>query len=140
MWRRAIAERTSDTADHYLLEFHKLAERYGMRLPTIAERLGERFIRSLTVDRLRALAAPAIEAADAERDDGSFEALESEIANLIGEPCGAGLDVPDWVAALEDEVTTIRRTRRHNPPEDSLLARIQQVTLPWEELQRQLGE
>ncbi len=138
MWRRAIAERTRDTSDRYLQAFQQLADKYGMRLPTIAERLGEQFIRSLTVDRLRVLATPAIEAADAERDDGSFEALEAEIANLVGEPCGAGLDVPDWVAALEDEVTTIRRTRRHHPPEDSLLARIHQVTLPWEELQRQL--
>ncbi len=111
-----------------------------MRLPTIAERLGERFIRSLTVDRLRALAAPAIEAADAEREDGSFEALESEITNLIAEPCGAGLDVPDWVAALEEEVTIVRRTRRHHPPEDSLLARIEQATVPWEELQKQLTD
>lgn len=140
MWRRAIADRTSETADHFLRAFGEMSEQYGMRLPTIAERLGERFIRSLTVDRLRALVSPAIEAADAERADGSFEALESEIANLIAEPCGAGLDVPDWVAALEDEVTTIRRTRRHHPPEDSLLARIEQRTLPWEALQQQLNE
>ncbi|WP_425396142.1 hypothetical protein [Aeoliella sp.] len=140
MWRRAIAARTSERADHYLKAFSQMSELYGMRLPTIAERLGERFIRSLTVDRLRALAAPAIEAIDAEREDGSFEALESEITSLIAEPCGAGLDVPDWVAALEDEVTTIRRTRRHHPPEDSLLARIDQVSLKWEDLRKQLGE
>lgn len=140
MWRRAIAARTSDTADHYLKAFAQMSERYGMRLPTVAERLGERFVRSLTVDRLRALAAPAIEAADAEQQDGSFEALEAEIAMLVAEPSGAGLDVPDWVGALEEEVTTIRRTRRHYPPEDSLLARIEQATLPWGELQKQLGE
>lgn len=140
MWRRAIAARTSERADYYLKAFSQMSEEYGMRLPTIAERLGERFIRSLTVDRLRALAAPAIEAVDAEREDGSFEALEAEITSLITEPCGAGLDVPDWVAALEDEVTTIRRIRRHHPPEDSLLARIEQTTLEWEELRKQLGE
>lgn len=140
MWRRAIADRTSDTADHYLHAFAHMSERYGMRLPTIAERLGERFVRSLTVDRLRALAAPAIEAADAEQQDGSFEALEAEISMLVAEPSGAGLDIPDWVGALEEEVTNIRRTRRHYPPEDSLLARIEQATLPWEELQKQLAE
>ncbi|WP_442483461.1 hypothetical protein [Aeoliella sp. SH292] len=140
MWRRAIAARTSERADQYIKAFAEMSERYGMRLPAIAERLGERFIRSLTVDRLRALVSPAIEAADAERRDGSFEALEAEISQLLAEPCGSGLDVPDWVAALEDEVTIIRRTRRHNPPEDSLLARIEQVTLPWEDLQKQLGE
>ena len=63
----------------------------------------------------RKLAGPAIEAADAERPNGAFNALEQEIQSLIAEPCGSGLDVPDWVAALEDEVTKIRRQRRHQP-------------------------
>lgn len=139
MWRTAIAERTSDAADHYLSAMTKLSEKYGMRLPTIAERLGERFVRSLTVDRLRALAAPAIEAADAERPNGAFDALEQEIKSLTAEPCGAGLDVPDWVAALEDEVTKVRRQRRHQPIEDSLLSRIDQVPVTWEDLQSQLS-
>lgn len=139
MWRTAIAERTSEAADHYLLALNKLGEKYGMRLPTIAERLGERFVRSLTVDRLRALAGPAIEAADAERPNGAFQALEQEIQSLIAEPCGSGLDVPDWVAALEDEVTKIRRQRRHQPLEDSLLTRIDQVTVGWADLQEQLA-
>ncbi|MGI9456822.1 MAG: hypothetical protein ACR2NU_09680, partial [Aeoliella sp.] len=131
MWREAIAERTAETADRYIEGFEELAEEYGMRLPTIAERLGERFIRPLAVDRLRALVAPAIEAADAELDNCEFEALEREIASLIDEPCGAGLDVPDWIAALEEEVTVLRRCRRHHQTEDSLLGRIEQVPVDW---------
>ena len=139
MWRLDIAAKTSERADYLLNAFAMLSEKYGMRLPTVAERLGERFVRPLTVDRLRTLVAPAIEAADKEVDNGSFTALEMEISKLVTEPAGAGLDVPDWVAALEDEVTKVRATRHHHPPEDSLRTRIPQATLTWEELQSQLA-
>ncbi len=138
MWREAVAERTADAADHYLKRFHQLSEQYGMRLPTIAERLGERFTRSLAVDRLRALVAPAIQAVDSETGNREFKELEQEIATLVDEPCGAGLDVPDWVAALEEEVTVLRRCRRHHQEEDSLLSRIEQVPVDWETLQSYL--
>jgi hypothetical protein len=140
MWRDAIAERTRQRADRYLTSFAKLCQEYGMQLPTIAERLGERFVRPLAVDCLRALAAPAIEAADGEQENGAFETLEREIEQLMAEPCGAGLDVPDWIAALEEEVTTIRRCRRHHQPEDGLLQRINQIALDWEQLQSQLED
>ena len=36
---------------------------YGMRLPTIADRIAERFIRPLAIDRMRALVRPAMEQA-----------------------------------------------------------------------------
>src|SRR5690606_29774555 len=140
MWRDAIAERTRQRADRYLTSYAKMCEEYGMQLPTIAERLGERFVRPLTVDCLRALVGPAIEGADAEQENGAIKLLEEEIQNLMQEPCGAGLDVPDWIAALEEEVTTIRRCRRHHQAEDGLLQRIDQVALDWEQLQNQLEE
>ena len=34
-----------------------------MRMPTVADRLAERFVRPLTIDRIRALVAPAIDEA-----------------------------------------------------------------------------
>ena len=140
MWRDAIADRTRQRADRYLASYVRLCEEYGMQLPTIAERLGERFVRPLTVDCLRALVGPAIEGADAEQENGAIKLLEEEIQQLMAEPCGAGLDVPDWIAALEEEVTTIRRCRRHHQQEDGLLQRVDQVALDWEQLQAQLED
>ena len=58
LWRRAMAERTSDVADQQLERLAKLQTQYGMRLPTIADRLSERFVRPLTIDRVRALVGP----------------------------------------------------------------------------------
>ena len=65
IWRRAVAERTAPIAEEHLKRFNRLCKKYGMRLPSIAERLGERFIRPLEIDRLRALVRPA---ADEVRD------------------------------------------------------------------------
>ena len=51
-WRNAVAERTAEIAEEHLKRFARLNRRYGMRLPSIAERLEERFVRPLQVDRL----------------------------------------------------------------------------------------
>ena len=61
IWRNAVAERTADIAADHLKRFARLNRKYGMRLPSIAQRLGEQFIRPLEVDQLRALVRPAID-------------------------------------------------------------------------------
>ena len=63
VWRAAVAERTSSIAEDHLKRFQRLNRKYGMRLPSIADRLGERFVRPLVVDRLCALIEPAMDEA-----------------------------------------------------------------------------
>ena len=71
IWRSAVAERTAEIAEEHLKRFARLNRRYGMRLPSIAERLGERFVRPLQVDRLCALVRPAMKELQSGRSDGS---------------------------------------------------------------------
>jgi hypothetical protein len=139
MWRQAFAERTSEAADLHIARLNSLANEYGMQLPTIADRLGERFIRPLVIDRLRAMVEPAMDGDDSRRHS-SFNALEQEIAELVSEPHGSGLDVPDWLSALEDEVTDARSRLNHVSSSDRLSRRIGQVRLSWDEILEQLGE
>src|SRR5438477_574500 len=61
IWRRALTERIKDEADQYLTKLAELQKKYAMRMPTVADRLAERFVRPLTIDRIRALVWPAIE-------------------------------------------------------------------------------
>ena len=63
VWRVAVGERTSSIAEDHHKRFQRLNRKYGMRLPSIADRLGERFVRPLVVDRLCALIEPAVEEA-----------------------------------------------------------------------------
>ena len=139
MWQQALAERTAETADANLARFEELCDQYGIRLPSVAERLGERFTRPLAIDRVRALVGPAIAAADT-GDPAPFAALQQEIASLAQEPAGAGLDLPDWLAALEEEVSMVRCRRRHGHRADDAPRRIEQVRLSWDEWQRQIAD
>ena len=53
-WRAAAGRRTSELADSLQNRYAELRKQYAMRLPTVADRLAERFIRPLAVDRARA--------------------------------------------------------------------------------------
>lgn len=132
MWQHALVERTAEAADENLARFNQLCEHFGMRLPSIAERLAERFTRPLAIDRVRALVEAAMAAAGTD-DMAPFAALEQEIEGLGSEPIGAGLDVPDWLEALEEEVSIVRSAQRHREPSDDVLRRIEQVRLAWDE-------
>jgi hypothetical protein len=138
-WQQALAERTAEAADANLARFEALCRQYGIRLPSIAERLGERFTRPLAIDRVRGLVEPAINAVD-RNCPAPFAALRQEIASLSHEPAGAGLDLPDWLEALEEEVTMFRCARRHRQPNGDDLRRIEQVRLSWDDWQQQIGE
>lgn len=138
MWCQAFEERTSEAADIHLKRLEELSQKYGMRLATVSDRIGERFVRPLVIDRLKALVEPAL-SDDQDLREIAFTGLEQEIADLASEPCGAGLDLPDWLAALEDEVTLARSRSSHQSSSDRLSNRIGQVALSWQDLLTQLG-
>ncbi|MEX0938365.1 MAG: hypothetical protein WDZ59_10945 [Pirellulales bacterium] len=139
LWRRALAERTSEVADTQIGRLKELCQKYGMRLPTISDRLAERFVRPLVIDRIRALVRPAIEDASAGKEPSHFSLLEQEVEELAKEPSGAGLDAPAWLVALEEEVTVVRSAVCGGSPR-SATAQIEPVRLSWEEIQAQLAE
>ena len=109
MWRRALAERISEESDRYLKRLAKLQKTYAMRLSTVADRLGERFLRPMIIDRMRALVKPAME----RTSKTAFELLEEETALLMREPTGVGFDPPTWLLALEEEVARVRGSQYH---------------------------
>lgn len=140
LWRSAVEERTRDAADHHQAGAEQLAQRYGMRLPSVAQRLAERFVRPLTIDLLRSLVGPAMGNDPAVDPGDAFAALEIEVGVLLSEAGGAGLDLPDWVEALEEEADLQqRRQRRGDDEADDPLRRIEQVRLSWDETQAQLS-
>jgi hypothetical protein len=139
IWRDAVSQRTAEIADEHLKRLSRLCRKYGMRLPSIADRLGERFVRPLTIDRLRALVRPAIEALGDSREAPAFRRLEEGVTELTEEPAGAGLEVPAWLEALEEEA---RQTLSDGPEADTEsldpYLRIPQAQLSLEEARRQV--
>ncbi|RIK81932.1 MAG: hypothetical protein DCC68_07730, partial [Planctomycetota bacterium] len=84
------------------------------------------------------------EARRAQPDEGgsAFVQLTQEIAELTAEPTGAGLDVPDWLAALEDEVDLLQSQRRRSTA-DPDAAPVPRVKLTYDDVMeqaRRMGE
>ncbi|QDS97171.1 hypothetical protein [Adhaeretor mobilis] len=138
MWRQAFVQRTDDVAEDHAKRLVQMSEEYGMQLPTISDRLDERFIRPLLIDQVRALVGPAM-GEEGEDRRAAFEGLEREISGLASQPHGAGFEAPDWLSALEDEVTEARSRMTHLSSSDRLARRIGQVQLTWGELLEQLS-
>ena len=138
LWRRALAEQTGEAADAILKQAATLAERYKMRLPSITARLAERFVRPLAVDGLRAIVAPAIEEVRAGAAGDAFARLEQEIDEFAEQPTGSGLELPPWLAALEEEAAHAQTPDAERQPGDELSRRIAPVRLTLAEVARQL--
>jgi hypothetical protein len=107
-WRKQAAEMTGDLADEFLTELSELEQTHGMRLITVRQRLEERFVGPLEIDRLAALVEPACAQAAAEPERTEPSALEREVASLADQPSGVGLDAPPWMERLEQELRRIR--------------------------------
>ena len=112
-WRRALAERIGSEADMYLEQLGTLQTRYAMRMPTVADRLQERFTRPMTIDRMKALVGPAVRHfRETGQPNDSFELLIDECKLMMEQPTGVGLDIPQWLAALEEEVDHVLESQR----------------------------
>jgi hypothetical protein len=140
-WRRTVLQRTRSVANEHLKRFDQLVKQYGMRLPSIAQRLGERFVRPLDIDRLCALIRPAVEELRAGRMPVSFTFLEQEVAQFTVEPSGVGFELPSWLEALEAEVSRLgnRRLDEDGEPAD-VVPETPQLRLSREEIETQIDE
>lgn len=122
-WRRQLTERVESEADRYLAQLKKLQTKYAMRMPTVADRLSERFVQPLHIDRICALVAPAMHSPDPVAGEGAFELLQKEAEMLTKQPMGVGLEVPTWLIQLEQEVDQQRVSlpNKHSYVPESLI-------------------
>lgn len=137
MWRQGFSRKTAEAADWHLKRLAELTRKYGLHLPTIADRLAERFIRPLALDRIRALVRPAVDEVRRGQPTVTMTALEQEIQDFAETPTGAGFDVPTWIVALEQEVEQVTATPSQ-PGRDVRTLKLPQTQLSVEEVQQQI--
>ena len=112
-WRRALADRIGRESETYIEHLATLQKKYAMRMPTVADRLHERFTRPMTVDRMRALVGPSVRQFRATGElSPVFDLLIDECKLMMEQPTGVGLDVPQWLGALESEVDRVLECER----------------------------
>lgn len=140
LWERAVARRSVTAADEHLRQYVRLSEKYGMWLPSVHERLNERFIRPLQIDRMCGLVAPAIRQAKEDGPKPAFESLDAQIELFAREPMGVGFEMPEWLSALQEEVMA-PRSKDGEHLEDVYRSgkHFEQVRLPRKELERQIN-
>lgn len=139
-WRRALAERVARESDQYLEKLSRLQEQYAMKMPTVADRLNERFVKPMTIDRMRALIRPAmrqLRASDKE-ESRAFDLLVQESHLMMREPTGVGLDVPAWLLMLEEEVDRVLHNNRNVPQMHRLEKAVPIVPVSQKQLLEQL--
>lgn len=138
LWQDQVTQLTRERAERHLDQLARRERNHGMHLRTVADRLQERFVKPLALDRLCALVEPAME--EARRGDAAeaFPRLERELEAYAETTTGVGLDVPHWLRRLEGEVHRVQagRTAIANLAEN--LFQIPRVVVPLADLRKQL--
>jgi hypothetical protein len=122
-WQRGMVERTERRAEVHLGELAEVEGRHGLRLRSVRDRLEERFVAPLEIDRLAAKLEPAWRAAQRGADESTpvFARLQAEIDGFARNPLGVGLEVPPWLRRLEQDLVELRHKSRPAAPEPSHL-------------------
>jgi len=132
-WQEAMAARTAELAENVVRQLAELEARHGVRIRTVRDRLHERFVRPLVLDRIVALIEPAMNEAlvpasrgvpgrggaadsDALASTDSFQRLLAELREYSETPTGSGLDLPHWLRVLHDKVDHVRQSRLTGRP------------------------
>jgi hypothetical protein len=143
-WYEGFERLTRELADQYETQLRELEQTHGIALRTVADRIHERFVKPLRVNRLCALIEPAMEEARQETKRRSFFELQRELKPFTSSPTGAGLDVPEWLGRMEAEVgraeaagslvATLGEERTRVPRADLSLEDIQTQLDAWDKL------
>ena len=112
----------------------------AMQMPTIADRLNERFLKPMSIGRMRALVRPAMkQLQDGDRPiSPAFELLLQEAHLNMREPSGVGFEVPEWLQALHDEVDQILSNRWSQIKDSAFERAVPFVALRASEIEAQL--
>jgi len=125
-------------AEKHLEELQELEQTYGVHLPSISDRLNERFVKPLAVNRMLALVQPSVRTASSGPEaDEAFNRLREEIAAYMVDMAGSAVDVPQWLQDIEREVNRLEAPSDYiRPPE--LEVRLPAVPVTEEEVRNQL--
>lgn len=139
-WRRALRDRIGQEADKFQEDLVELQKKYAMQMPSIADRIAERFVRPMVIDRICSLVQPAVDEAMRPGSHPTFRILRYEIEFLTREPSGVGFDVPAWLLGLEDEVRRVRTPAHERDDYDELCFALPLVRLSQAQIEEQLNE
>ncbi len=117
-WCESIKERSGFHAQRFIRRYRKLCLKYGLTIKTIGDRLEERLVKPMAINKLCALLEPSIQEARAGGKTPSFNKLLELVGEFIAEPTGTGYEPPTWLEEIENE---INRYRNRSEDDDEML-------------------
>jgi hypothetical protein len=142
-WEESLVQFTRELAKQHLDNLGRLERQHGVRLGTISDRLSERFVKPLALDRLCAVIEPCLDEArriERESDRPSFQRLREELRAYTASPTGVGLDVPAWLRRLEAEVRRVQASRTSMATLAENFFRVPRRSVSHDDVQRELRE
>ncbi len=103
-WREDLEIKTAPLAKTFLQKLKRLEKKYGMRLPGVSDRLSERFVKPLALDRILARVKPALRDSRLGKDSADFRQLQSETEEYLSTTLGSALELQPWLQTLDEEV------------------------------------
>jgi hypothetical protein len=138
LWEQSLTGLTREMARQHLEQLARLERTHGVRLSTVSDRLHERFVKPLALDRLCALIEPAMAEARRPGERPSFARLQQELHAYTATPTGVGLDVPYWLRRLEMEVHRVQAAHTTIAVLAENFFRVPRRPLSYDELQGEL--
>ena len=120
IWEQHVEETTRARAARHAAALRRVEQKHGMQLPAVRDHLDGRFVRPLAINRMLALIPLAIEQQRRGRSSSpAFAQLQKQIDECLRKACGSGVDVPDWLGRMEQEVHRLELGDDGNDLEDS---------------------
>ncbi len=107
-WCESIESRSAYQAQQFIRRYRKLCLKHGIIIKTVADRLEERFVKPMAINKLCALLEPSIQESRAGGETPSFAKFLELVKEFTAEPTGSGYEPPAWLEEIEEEINSYR--------------------------------
>lgn len=141
IWEDVFSLKTEEIADGHLQQLETLQKKYGMRMPSVANHLEERFVKPLSVNHMLARIRPACEDAESGREESpAFQSLQRAVEDYLKTTSGSGIDIPAWLKTLEEELNRVHESGETSTPDAEPQLHLPTPALSLKELRQQLKQ
>jgi predicted urease superfamily metal-dependent hydrolase len=141
IWEDVFSMKTEEMAKGHLQQLQSLQKKYGMKMPSVANHLEERFVKPLSVNHMLACIRSACEDAESgRRESPAFETLLESVEEYLKTTSGSGIDVPAWLRTLEEELNRIHESGEVSLPDAEPQLNLPIPALSLKELRQQLKQ
>ena len=139
-WLKEIQKRSIYHAKQFIRRYKKLCLKYGLAIKTVGDRLEERLIKPMTINKLCALLEPAIQEIRSGKETVSFTKFLELVQEFTAEPSGTGYEPPTWLEEIENEISRYRNRSEEDDEMLDLKDFIPQLFLDRKQLQTVIQE